>query len=627
MSGAREPTLCLCMIVRDEAAVIGRALASVRPYLDAWVVCDTGSTDRTPDLVMAALDGIPGELHHHAWVDFGHNRSAAIALARLRADYVLILDADMTLAVRDPDFKRSLIADRYWLRYDDPLLDYAQVMLVASRHAWRFIGVTHEYITADTATTDGVLPSVSLVHHGDGGNRANKFTRDAALLTEALARDPADYRAMFYLAESYAHLGRFAEALYWYRERTRHAGWEEERWYALFRAAVMQDWLGTDWASVQQALLVAYAARPTRLEPIFHIVQHYRERGEFAQGYLFAALAGHGIRYPDDYLFIARAIYAYHFAFEYGLCACAVGRVSEAIEAFNAVLNQPVDPPLEIITTARHARRLAVEAMFPMPAEARAARRRVVVLAPFRDAGAFLARNVASVLEQRGAEVLACYINDASTDGSECCIPTDDARIMRLDNAESRGALWNLHRAVGEVCEEEDIVVMLDGDDWLAAPDALAHVADLHARSDCWVTYGQFTTPDGALGFAQPFASEADFRTLRRGSRVSHLRSFRAALFRRIADQDPDLACFRDDRGRWLRAAADAAVMFPLLEMAGFARVRFNDRVLCVYNDANPRCHHAQPAARRDQEAMFAAVQRKRPFARIDSLMPAGRVP
>ncbi|MBV9108132.1 MAG: glycosyl transferase family 2, partial [Gemmatimonadetes bacterium] len=62
------------MIVRNEAHVIRRALESARPLVDAWVICDTGSTDGTPEVIAEVMAGIPGELHHVPWVDFGHNR-------------------------------------------------------------------------------------------------------------------------------------------------------------------------------------------------------------------------------------------------------------------------------------------------------------------------------------------------------------------------------------------------------------------------------------------------------------------------------------------------------------------------------------------------------------------------
>ena len=63
-------TICLNMIVRDEAAVIERCLASVRPYIDSWVIVDTGSLDDTPARIVSTMAGVPGELHHRAWRNF-----------------------------------------------------------------------------------------------------------------------------------------------------------------------------------------------------------------------------------------------------------------------------------------------------------------------------------------------------------------------------------------------------------------------------------------------------------------------------------------------------------------------------------------------------------------------------
>jgi glycosyltransferase involved in cell wall biosynthesis len=613
----RRPTICLCMIVRDEAHVIERALESVRPWIDAWAICDTGSTDGTPERVAAALEGIPGMVHHHPWVDFGTNRSRAIAQARRLADYVLILDADMTVRVADPDFKAGLVADRYWLRYDDPELDYSQVMLVSSRHDWRFVGVTHEYVDTDAETIDGVLPALALVHHGDGGNRASKYIRDVALLTRSLEADPADTRAMFYLAESFAQLGRHAEARDWFRARAAAGGWEEERWFASYRAAVMDGEAGAPWPEVSAALLGAWAARPQRIEPLYDIVRHHRLRSEYAQGYAFAAMAGHGLGYPDDHLFIARAVHTHLFAFEYGLCALALGRLSEAIVAFNAVLGGPDTPATDVAATAREGRRVAALALHPTPARPASRAARLVVAAPFRNAGPFLARHLASIREQTGVDLRAVYADDASTDGAASVLPDRDPRIKVINRAERMGAAFNLHDIVANRCDPDEIVVCLDGDDWLAAPDALSAVAALYDDPGCWLSWGQFETPDGRMGFAQPFASETDFRGLRLGARVTHLRTFRAGLLQAIAGQDPGFDCLKDAAGRWLTTATDAAATFPMLELAGFHRVRFNDRILVICNDANPLSHHAQPATRAAQAAAFAEVQGKRPFARL----------
>ena len=50
-----DPSVALCMIVRNEEPIVERCLESVAELIDAWVICDTGSHDRTPELIRSAL--------------------------------------------------------------------------------------------------------------------------------------------------------------------------------------------------------------------------------------------------------------------------------------------------------------------------------------------------------------------------------------------------------------------------------------------------------------------------------------------------------------------------------------------------------------------------------------------
>ena len=97
-----QPTLCLNMIVRNEAHIVHEVLDAVGPYISSWVIVDTGSEDGTQDVIrghMASL-GIPGELYERPWRNFGHNRSEALKLAQGHADYIWVIDADDTEPLR-----------------------------------------------------------------------------------------------------------------------------------------------------------------------------------------------------------------------------------------------------------------------------------------------------------------------------------------------------------------------------------------------------------------------------------------------------------------------------------------------------------------------------------------------
>ncbi len=95
-----RPTICLNMIVKNEAHIIAETLDSVAPHISSWVIVDTGSTDGTQDLIrnhMAGL-GIPGELYERPWRNFGHNRTEALHLAQGHGDYIWAIDADETVS-------------------------------------------------------------------------------------------------------------------------------------------------------------------------------------------------------------------------------------------------------------------------------------------------------------------------------------------------------------------------------------------------------------------------------------------------------------------------------------------------------------------------------------------------
>ena len=88
-NGQLQPTLSLCMIVKNEEDNLEKCLSLARPHVDEIVVVDTGSTDRTLEIAKKyadVLDEIP-------WPgSFAVARNHSLSLAN--SDYILILDGD-----------------------------------------------------------------------------------------------------------------------------------------------------------------------------------------------------------------------------------------------------------------------------------------------------------------------------------------------------------------------------------------------------------------------------------------------------------------------------------------------------------------------------------------------------
>ncbi len=84
-----RPELSLCLIVRNEAAMLPDFLASVAGLWDELIAVDTGSTDQTVSLLEAA----GAQVRHFEWIDdFAAARNESIREAA--GAWILFLDAD-----------------------------------------------------------------------------------------------------------------------------------------------------------------------------------------------------------------------------------------------------------------------------------------------------------------------------------------------------------------------------------------------------------------------------------------------------------------------------------------------------------------------------------------------------
>ena len=335
----QRPSICLCMIVKDEVGVIARCLDSVRDLIDCWVICDTGSTDGTQALVQELLREVPGELYQRPWVDFSHNRSELLGFARARADYLLLLDADMTVSW-DPAQLQDLAADSYMLRHlEDP--EYWIKRLVRGDRNWRYVGAAHEYITTDLPELAENLSAI-VVHHHPNGEITSGSKRDLRLLLDELAREPDNPRTVFYLAQTLRDLGRLDEAMGLYRRRSTMSDSPEEVFYALYQVGVLANRVGRRDEAVA-ALFDAWNTRPQRAEPLYELTRIFREGEEHHAAHLVSE-RGIRIRIPADALFVHRWMYEWGLLFEYSIAAYWAGQQQAALQACDRLLQMPYLP-------------------------------------------------------------------------------------------------------------------------------------------------------------------------------------------------------------------------------------------------------------------------------------------
>jgi tetratricopeptide (TPR) repeat protein len=336
--------LGLSMIVKNEARVIERCLRSALPLLDWWVIADTGSTDGTQDIIRSVMGDVPGLLIERPWVDFGHNRQESLEAARTLeyarpGDYVLWIDADDTL-MDLPAALPDLTTDGYYLEVEDAGTRYGRLAVVRLDRPWTWKGVVHEHLDLPGATLATLkAPRVARGREGERSRDPQTFRRDAALIERELAKTPDDPRLQFYLGQSWRDAGEAELALAAYRTRAANPdGWDQERWYALFQIAVCLERLERSAEEVSAAYLSAYAAMPSRAEPLVELARFERQRERFAVAALYAKPATRIAMPGPDALFVDRDTYTWRAWDELAISCYWSGRYAEGIVAAEKAL-------------------------------------------------------------------------------------------------------------------------------------------------------------------------------------------------------------------------------------------------------------------------------------------------
>lgn len=319
------------MIVKNESAIIHRLIDSVLPIIDSYCICDTGSTDKTPEIIESyfKLKGIPGKVVHEPFRDFGYNRSKALehCLKADNADYLLLIDADMVLKIPD-DFdanvfkQRVTSADAHYIFQGTDALYYKNIRLVRNKPGINYWGVTHEYMKLPNGTNYGLFNKgdIFIWDVGDGGSKADKYERDIRLLRKGLEDIPNNDRYTFYLANSLRDAGKTDEAIETYKRRISLGGWREEQWYSHYSIGKLYKQQNLMYRAVFH-WLEAYSCNPNRIENLYEIINYYRNIGKYELAYMFYKTANE-TRYAIikwDFLFLEKDIYDFKLDYEFSI--------------------------------------------------------------------------------------------------------------------------------------------------------------------------------------------------------------------------------------------------------------------------------------------------------------------
>lgn len=221
-----------------------------------------------------------------------------------------------------------------------------------------------------------------------------------------------------------------------------------------------------------------------------------------------------------------------------------------------------------------------------------------MVIIPSRNNSQWVENNLNSLYTQSYQHWHAIYLDDCSDDDTSKKVAQYiknnrlENKIMLINNEKRQGALANIVKAV-YMCDDSDIIVALDGDDWLKGPDVLKKLNDVYSDDNVWMTYGSYeqfsSVKNKKPSYSKQKAIPDDViaaNTYRQYQWCSsHLRTFYAWLFKSIKIDDLKLD------GEFFSMAWDLAFMFPMLEMSG-GKFKFISDILYVYNVQTPHNDH-----------------------------------
>lgn len=355
-------TICLNMIVKDEAHIIHQTLENLisKIKIDYYVICDTGSTDDTVSKIKNFFQNelINGEIHHHQWKDFGTNRSLALEKAYLKADYILVFDADDSIT---GDIQlNELSLDAYHLHFGTDSFKYSRMCLVKGNIQWKYYGVLHEFIgTVDKnlSIRSALIDQDYCVISGRTSSRnkdPEKYLKDATILEEAYHQaistgDDLSNRYSFYCANSYCDYGNTAKAIEWYLITLKSNGWYDERYYSclkLYELYCQKDMKETG----MYYLVESFKHNPRRVEGIFLLIQYYTilEMYQVAHNYYNLIKGYYENEYLNDNLSLklfTRALdYSFYLPYYMIIVCQRVGDIQTGVKMYNIIFEKKVKP-------------------------------------------------------------------------------------------------------------------------------------------------------------------------------------------------------------------------------------------------------------------------------------------
>lgn len=210
------PKVTLCMIVKDEEAVIARCLDSLKDHVDEIVVVDTGSTDKTVEICKS----YGARVYHHPWEgSFSVARNQAMSY--VTTEWIIQLDADEEMDAESAPKIRDIVRSSHnsttnlcYLVLENKKEGSSEILSTINTGKIMRMGVGTHYKNRihNKLVCDGDvrLTGLKIYHYGyhleDEEKLKMKTARTTSMLLEQVKEMPEDPETRYYLTIQYLRI-------------------------------------------------------------------------------------------------------------------------------------------------------------------------------------------------------------------------------------------------------------------------------------------------------------------------------------------------------------------------------------------------------------------------------------
>ena len=285
-------TISLCLIVKNEEAVLERCINSMRGAFDELIIVDTGSTDKTVEIAKS----LGARVEHFKWIDdFAAARNYSFSFAT--GDWIMWVDADDVLMEGDAERFREIVHE-----YDE-----GDVM-----------GINFPYIYSHESTGTGEMPNfkyhrlrvmrregnpiwkhrihefnevqglticrdeVEFHHYREEGRGTQNTARNMRILKKVLADCTEEERPryLFYYGKECIYNNKLDDAIAAFKEYIPLSNWLPEKHRAMYEMAVCY-WKKGDEENAKRYAHEAMLVDEDYVDPYILLGQMAYEKGEW----------------------------------------------------------------------------------------------------------------------------------------------------------------------------------------------------------------------------------------------------------------------------------------------------------------------------------------------------------